>query len=514
MKPILFLLPLVGFVIGSLGTAIGNTYNIAYVSVVSWGIALLFVGIWIAFDYENLLKIFKRKGARYGASSGVVLLFAIIAIAGTAYITSKPRFNKNWDVTKNKLNTLSDQSYKILDKIKKENAPIKIKAFFAEEDAVKSNFVDLLALYQAEKPDLDVTYRNTSINFEEAKGENLTNPNTVIFRNGKNEARITIFNEQAITNALLKVMKNEVKKILFTKGHGEGDLDAQDASGYLFAKNELENNNYEVKQISLISELDELTKAAVVVIPGPRYDFSEQETKLLENYLEKGGAVFLLVSALNPVANLNKLTQKYGIQINSDLLVLNPKSQQAQIYGKNFALVNEFDNSHQITRDFANETKVGVLVSSTRSVSKSPKEVQNIRVEELAKTFAPLTIHINGVNSSKDLQGDLSKRVDTNQHSILTIATTPKSRLLVGGSSDLVTNVGTQDSVKRDLFVNSINYLAQDEDFIAIRPKETGKSTIDLTSSRSQLTLFFFSFLYPFLFLGSGMIYWLHRGRE
>ena len=79
------------------------------------------------------------------------------------------------------------------------------------------------------------------------------------------------------------------------------------------------------------------------------------------------------------------------------------------------------------------------------------------------------------------------------------------------GSSQGASNYGMQHSENLDLFANSVSYLLQDEDFIAIRPKDPVKSTIDLTTQGSQLALVFICLIYPFVFLGGGVLSWFLR---
>ncbi|MES2744092.1 MAG: hypothetical protein V4655_01640, partial [Bdellovibrionota bacterium] len=86
-------------------------------------------------------------------------------------------------------------------------------------------------------------------------------------------------------------------------------------------------------------------------------------------------------------------------------------------------------------------------------------------------------------------------------------------RVFVGGTAQLVTNLGAQRGENLDLFVNAVNYLLQDEDFLSIRAKESDPSRLDLTTSSSQFLLLFLAFIYPLLFFGAGTYTWAQRRR-
>src|SRR5690606_18749160 len=110
---------------------------------------------------------------------------------------------------------------------------------------------------------------------------NLTSENTVIFKTETQEARITQFTEEKVTNALVKVLKDRSKKIYFSKGHGEPQLKNKDAESFDIVVTELENNRYEVAELSFLENPKIPDDADLVVIAGARYDLQPQEVTVL-----------------------------------------------------------------------------------------------------------------------------------------------------------------------------------------------------------------------------------------
>ncbi len=76
--------------------------------------------------------------------------------------------------------------------------------------------------------------------------------------------------ENAITNALRKVLKVERKKVYFLAGHGERDLNDPKPGGFQVAKKALENEGYEVEPLNLLTRGAIPPDAAVVVIAAPK----------------------------------------------------------------------------------------------------------------------------------------------------------------------------------------------------------------------------------------------------
>jgi ABC-type uncharacterized transport system involved in gliding motility auxiliary subunit len=81
----------------------------------------------------------------------------------------------------------------------------------------------------------------------------------------------------------------------------------------------------------------------------------------------------------------------------------------------------------------------------------------------------------------------------------------------VFGDSDFASNAYLGFAGNRDLLMNTVGWLSQQENLISIRPKEPDDRRITLTSSQ-QLALRWFSLLVvPALVFGSGVYSWWRR---
>lgn len=537
MRPGLLILPFLSLFFGALGSVFKSSYQEAPVfGYVGWALAAALLLAWILLDITNFKLFFTRKGAKYGASSGAVVLLGILVIVGVASLTSRPRFNKSWDATKTKANTLSDQSLKVIETMQQRKANVKVVAFFQDQE-VERQFRDLIGLYQARGADFAAEYVDPKTNPTRAMGEKLTNGNTVIIRLGDQENRVTTFNEEKFTNGILNVLKEGQKKVYFTIGHGEGQLKGSEATGFDFVVQEMENNKYQVAELSLLEQTTIPEDANLVVIAGPKYEFKEEEIKALDAYLKNGGALLTMVDAMTPATTLNKLLEQYGITYNTDFLILSPGDPRAQILGNNNAIVSEFDDFSPVTKDFAKQSQVALLMPFSRSLTEVGNNTNKMKVSLVAKTNKAI-MKVKDVTSQADLRTLTQDRVQPGAHPVIAVATgkvgefdppkpgeqpgtlPPKpdnkeTRIIAVGSSYFARNQGAQQaSEHRDLFVNMTNFLMQDEDFISIRPRDSSKSTLQLTTARSQVSLLVLAWVYPFMFLGGGVFYWLRRRRQ
>lgn len=543
MKSGLVILPFLAVFIAAFSTALNSAFpDKPMIAYVGWALSLGVVAAWVYLDAETFKRFVHRKGARYGASSGLVVVLGIGVVIGLAVVTSRPRFNKQLDVTRSQSNTLSDQSVKIVQNLSEKNQEVEVIGFFQDE-AVQTQFRDTMALYLARGGKFNIQYLDPQRDPTKAMSEKITVGNTAIFRLGPQETRVTTFNEEKITNALLQVMKANTKKVYFTKGHGEGELRGGEAGGFQNIVQELEGNKYEVKEANLLELAKVPEDADLLVIAGPKYDFREEETRFIDDFLKSGHSAMVMVDAVTPVPTLAKLLDKYGLQLQNDLLILRPDDPRAQMIGQNIAIVSTFDDLHPITKEFSKQTSVTMLLPSARSIGESKENSNGMKVTLVAKA-SDINIKVKDVKTAADLKALGKDRFETGDFAVMAAATgkstapatanaetgkkdeaktdagvngdsnkTREIRLVAVGSAQFATNSGMQAAQNRDLFVNATNYLLRDEDFISIRPKELDKSSIEVSSASAVLLLMFLAWIYPFMFLGGGVMSWVMRRR-
>ena len=87
----------------------------------------------------------------------------------------------------------------------------------------------------------------------------------------------------------------------------------------------------------------------------------------------------------------------------------------------------------------------------------------------------------------------------------------PETRLVVFGDSDFATNAYAGVPGNPNLFANAVNWLAQQENLIAIRPRESEDRRVTMTP-RQQTMAFFTSILFiPALVFAAGVYTWWRR---
>lgn len=533
-------LPFVAIFSAILALATGRAYKeIPAISVICWIFAAVAFVAWIVIDGKRFGEMFKHKGARHGSSQGLSIIMAILLAIGVGMVTKRDRFNKSIDLTKEGLNTLSPESVKLVEQVKEGKHEIKVVAFFQDE-LKKGQFRKLLSMYETKGAAFQVEYVDPQTDPTRAMAENVTVPDTVIFKRDKQESRLTTFTEEKFSNALVRILKDEDKVVYFTTGHGEADLSSQDAAGYSLAKAELESERFVVKTVNLLEAGKVPDDADLLIIAGPQYDLQAAEKTAIDAYLGEAGPIALLVDALVDLPNVKALAEDVGVKFNDDLLLLRPDDPRAAALGQNNAIITELDKFSPITADFVRKGAVAFITPFTRSLDFVAENKWKLKPVGLAKT-SDIVVRVTGVKTAADVKdGVTPDRVQSGNFDVFASAsgqvggdklasTDPKAdsdvksdaaasgskelRVFVSGTSQLANNAGAQRGENIDLFVNAVNFLLQDEDFLSIRAKEADPSRLDVTTASSQFLLLFLAYIYPTLFLGAGTFYWMQRRR-
>ena len=473
-----------------------------------------------------------RRGTRYGAGAAVMILLALgVAVFANALSS---RHNVRWDFTENRRNTLSPQTVQVLKTLK---TPVEAIAFFRTDTPGKRTAEDLLGQYAAQSGGkftwrLEDTDKAPGL----AREYGVESYGTVVIKGGGPDARtekILDAEEEKLTNALVKVTRSGKRTVYVIKGHGEREVTNTEKAGFSQARDQMDRANYEVKELLLAREPTVPDDAAVVIVAGPRIDFFPQEVDALKKYLDKAGKLLLEIDppdkADSPDAtNLIALAHDWGMDVGKDIVV--DASGMGRLIGTDASVpVVATYGSHPITENFSFVTAFPLA----RSVTPVMGGVNGHSAQPFAQTSAQswaetdikemMTTGKVTLDVSKgDKKGPITIAAAVSAGSTAPAATDgskppdadapkPETRVAVVGDSDFAANAGLGIQGNRDLFMNTIGWLSQQENLIAIRPKNPEDRRITLTATQqSNLTLLSLIVI-PLCIFGSGVYAWSRR---
>ena len=423
------------------------------------------------------------------------------------------RHYKRFDFTEKKQFSLAPQSIKVVKALDDE---VRITGFFKGQE--KALFDDLLDKYTYHSKKIVSRFVDVDKEIAIAKQYGVRKYGTVIIEKGKRETRVDGIAdpkaEEKLTNAIIKVGREKVFRIYFTKGHAEKSVGDQDREGLSVVKEELENRGYEVKELLLLETGRIPSDGDVLVIAGPEKSFLQQETSLIAAYLKAGGRGLLMLDPQERPVGLEPFLQEIGIQAQRDR-VIDPIS---TLFGQGAAtpVVSQY-TSHTIVRDL----DMASFYPLARSLSIAEKQPQkNIHVEALAVTSANAWGEKDSLKSNKvkfdkdkDLKGPLNLAVaaegswgESSQKD-----EKKKMRLVVFGDSDFANNRSFGFSGNGNLFLNAVAWLVEDETAISILPIAAGVGRFVMTPIEMRMVFILTVVVVPLLIIGSGITVWWRR---
>lgn len=487
----------------------------------SLAIVCLINGIFfIVVKGPQLKQSLSSRSALYGANTLFLtcIFLGILIFANLLAFRHKHRF----DFTEGGYFTLAPQTIKFITKLPRD---VKLTAFFQTESPEKMAFANLIAGYLEETDQIELQYVDPDKNPSVTKQYGVTTYGTVVLESGTKETKVQNTSEENITNALLKVTRDEQKIIYFLEGHGESNINNSENEGYASAKKNLEQDGFIVKPLLLLQSGEVPSDASVLVIPGPKKPIQDEEKKALESYLNSGGSVFMLIDPKS-TSDMEIFLKNWGIELGEDI-VIDPMS---KLFGGDFAapVVNQY-TAHEITSDFVLATIFPII----RSVREMP--AVGVTTTELLKTganswaefdFDSGTVNFDegqdikgpisvSVIATKDLENKDQKISDNSENLKNAKANKPslKATLLVVGDSDFANNRYTSFSGNGDFFLNTISWLAEEENLISIRPKARKSTPIQMTQSWGSAIFVVGIIVFPGLIAGIGIRSWWRRRR-
>jgi gliding motility-associatede transport system auxiliary component len=492
-----------------------------YATYLAWA-GLACMALYIASQWREILGYFKTRQARYGTLAAFSIFIALGILVAVNYIGK--RENKRWDLTASKQFSLSDQSRNFVSKL---DAPLNVHVF--DKDINFQGYRDRLKEYEYASKQVKAEYTDPDRNPAAAQQYKVEQYGTLVLEYKGRSERITQDTEQDITNAIIKVVSGQQKKVYFTDGHGEHDTASSERDGYNTIVQALGRENYTTDKLVLAQKNAVPDDATVVVIAGPKTDFFPPEIEALKAFLGKNGKVLMLLDPparadSPPLTNLIALAHDWGIDVGNDVVV--DVSGMGQLFGATEAVPVVVNYpSHPITDRF----RVMTAYPLARSAAPVEGGVNGHTAVPLAQTTdrawaesdvqGLLTAKKVALDPGKDKPGpitlaaavtgaaplDPAKPPDPNQ------AQKPETRLVVFGDSDFASNSVLGIEGNRDIFMNAVGWLSQQENLISVRAKEPDDRRLTLTA-RAQNGLTILSvFLVPGLVFLTGVYSWWRR---
>jgi ABC-type uncharacterized transport system involved in gliding motility auxiliary subunit len=457
-------------------------------------------------------KALKSRTAAYGLNSVVTVLLVLGIVGVLNFLAS--RYPLKLDLTKNKVHTLSDQTVKLVKGLQK---PVKATLFAKVQQ--KDQARPLLENYKGLNPKFEVEYVDPDREPTRVKQLGIKKYGTLHLVVGTRENKIEDVNEEKLTNALIKLVKDKSTVLCSVTGHGEKNFSSQDAEGYETIRKALTDQSYEIKDLNLLQEGKVPESCNGIAILGPNKAFFAPEIKIIQEYLDKGGkaiiAIDLNIKGGEYAPELLPILQAWHVKPLT-ALVVDPVSRMLGV-DSSVAILANFSRDNAITKDFQGNcffpfTRPLEIISGAPAGMNvqwigqtTPKSWGVMDLSQLAKGEVQF-------NPGKDKQGPLNAAIAIEGKQKDSQAS-QKTRMVVFGTSLFATNNFSRYGGNLDFFVNSVSWVMEDESLISIRAKEDGPGKVELSQKAGTFIFLLTVVAIPLIVAAAGVIIWAIRRR-
>jgi ABC-type uncharacterized transport system involved in gliding motility auxiliary subunit len=483
---------------------------------------LVCVVLYPIFMWRDVKSDFSRRQSRYAAIAGTSVIVVLGILIAVNYLSN--RRSKRWDLTANSVNTLSDQSLKVLSDLK---SPLKL--ILVDRSLNFDQYRSRLSQYDYASDEVSVEYLDAEKDPLRAKQYGIQAiPTIVIDHDGRTE-KVTAVDEREITSAIIRAVTGQQRKMYFVQGHGERDPNGS-SDGFSGIVAFMKGDNIAVEPLSLAQHKDVPDDASVLAIVGPTTDPLDEEIEQIKRYLTKGGKLLLMMDPAigeraQSLPKLTALARDWGIEVGHDIVLdVSGRSNNPTV-----VVASPPYPPHPVTDGF----RVSTVFPLARSVSPIEPAPEGRTVQPLVQTApqAWAETDLAGLQAGKaEPQMNAEEGDKMGPVSIATTAMTPappapdpdkkdnppaqpQARVAVFGDSDFASDNYGNSLGNTDLFLNTISWLTAQENLISIRPREPRDSRLSIEPSQIRNLGFFFVLGIPAIVLVGGIYAWVRRRR-
>lgn len=538
--------PAVGFLLPFIGVAlllIGFGWAIARAAFDN--VALILCGLGLLLFLSLFIKT-ERANIKFYLH---VILYSLLVggICVVLYLFSM-QYAGRVDLTKQNINSLSEATTQYLNALERE---VQVVIFTPQVGP----FQALANLYEAQSDQVQFEFHDAIKEplFAQQFEERVNNGDIFVVA-GENRKRLSVAElpqdfifqptvaENTITNAIIDVTRAEKTRIYFTTGHGEVSFystpraarnQQQPPQPSLAAlRQALEQRAIETAQLDLASRGDVPDDASIVVIAGPKSDLFPAEREALDEYLrQRNGKLLVLMDPPDPVfpvemPELMGLLNGWGVELPGEVILdmLGTMAGLDPIY----PLFATFDPAHPITSQLSGygRTFVTSLVRPVKQGTIPPEMTATVLLKSSPQSWSQ---DLEAIRGQEQINPPPQEQWSAQPYGLALEKQPPPrmpgmkmppqggagfTRLVVYGSSSLITDdyLSVNELAVRLIF-NTIDWLAEREEMIAIPPRQLEGTPIMLDAGQMRVIFAVAVVLIPALLFFGGVSYSVMRRR-
>lgn len=501
IRIIIFLLGITLCIAGIVTVTITAAWTTAPILLLISGLCLLVFGFWL-WGHQSQFWQLRTTTSSISSLSTIVLVLLAVGLLNWLGI----KYNQRWDFSENQIYTLSQQSQVITSQLEQ---PLEVIIFDRNSNL---ELETLLQNYRRYSDRFEYKFVNPESEIGLAQQFGVQSLGEIYLQYGDQRQKLDTSNlalgepltETQLTNAIAKIKRDRPINIYFLQGHGEAPLDLVEG-GLAQAVKNLEDTGNTVQPLNLTNTGKIPDNANLIVIAGATRKLLVAEVTSLQQYLEHGGNLLLLLVP-NTDIGITPITENWGIKLDQRLVVDGSGSGSVMGFGPAVVIVNNYGD-HPITTSFRNGIALlpevrAIVAESKTAITSTPLVISD------QQTWAESNLQAEQItfDQGADISGPLELAIAFEREQ------PQPSRLIVFGSATFATNGWFEQQLNGDLLLNSISWLVgEEQDVLTIRPKEPANRRIILSSLQSAILSWLALRIMPLMALVTGVYFWWQR---
>ena len=437
-----------------------------------------------------------RFALRLQSVLALLLFLAVIGLLG--YLADT--YNRRFDWTASGRNSLSDASRQVLEALP---GPVSATVFARPNPQLRASLDELLQRYAAASPRFTVSFVNPDQAPARVKELGIRTDGTLVLELAGRREKLEQLDEQAVTNALLRLSRTGERTLIFLSGHGERSPDGQANTDFSTFTAALRAQGVLATRPDAASGRDFPTDATLV-ITAPQVDLPSGQIAAIQRFLAAGGNLLWLADP-GPLQGLDPIAAELGLRFVPGT-VIDPLG-QAIAGSAHFAIAMP-DNYrfHPALAGFGFTTLFPLAVGLEHDARDTWAATDLIELgSEGWAEIGPIEDKVS-FDEGQDRRGPfvLATAFSRRQGE-------REQRVVVVGDGDFLSNSYLGNGGNLNLGMNLVNWLAADEGFVNIPPRTAADTELTLSRDVSLLIGFGFLFGLPAAFAAAGLSVWLRR---
>ncbi len=316
--------------------------------------------------------------------------------------------------------------------------------------------------------------------------------------------------ENLITGSIMGVAEGITPTVYFLSGHGEKSIDQ-----YTTFINNLNNYNYSADTLNLSTTKEIPDDTALLLVCAPESDLTDEEAAIIEDYLEDGGNITLMMSPNSGTfayTNFDKLMNEFDISMRYDRV--RETDSANHISGDDTTVLCQLTEvAEDSTADDLTSALIGqglyTYMPESRSFAYYPDN-SYCTMESLITTYD---------TAIGEVYGGISDDPDDHEGELILSAYSSNemynsAKMVVFGNAEFLDDEHVTSEtviVPVYLLLSTISWMYDSDVDMSIDAKSTSFDYISLQSESFATTLIVILTLIPIIIMAVGIIIWARR---